>query len=50
MTIEEIFENEELVKIEDELVRIFSQFGPVNSLYGIIKFNEDGRHGCKKYG
>ncbi len=38
----EIFNNAKLRKVEDELVRIFSRFAPINEPYGIVSFNEEG--------
>ncbi len=43
MTTEEIYNNPELLKVEDELVRIFSNYAPIGSPYGLCTFNEDGK-------
>ncbi len=42
MKTKEIFENAELRKVEDELVRIFSRYAPIGEPYGIVNFNEEG--------
>ncbi|MCD8207266.1 MAG: hypothetical protein LUD72_04945, partial [Bacteroidales bacterium] len=44
MTIEEIYLTDyELIGIETELIRIFSQYGPIDSPHGILNFSETGR-------
>ncbi len=43
MTIEEIFNNPQLLKVEEELLRIFSNYAPIGSPYGLCTFNEDGK-------
>ncbi len=43
MTIEEIYNNPDLCKVEEELVRIFTRYAPVGSQYGLCSFNEDGK-------
>ncbi len=43
MTTEEIYNNPELRKVENELVRIFTRYAPIGSPYGLCTFNEDGK-------
>ncbi len=40
----EIFDNANLCKVEDELVRIFTRYAPIDEPYGICTFNEEGKN------
>ncbi len=43
MTIEEIYNYPEIKKAEEELVRIFTRYAPIDSPYGLCTFNEEGK-------